>query len=118
MLRLPDIARGLGDKRLFKRYLDEFLEPAFYAVGESSQLCQVAAEQALQFLSEYLGPNIFRGRVEQLANPRYLNALEFALTGANDGVPRAPPSTVQGMEIAGGGRSRDGGMPSLGGTPT
>ena len=70
--RLPDCARGLDDKRTFKRYLDEFLDPLFYALddgGERSQLCAAAAENCARFLSGYLGPNIFRGRVEQ-ANPR------------------------------------------------
>ena len=72
--RLPDAARGLDDKRTFKRYVDEFLEPVFYALdaggtGDRSPLCAAAAENCVRFLSEYLGPNILRGRVEQ-ANPR------------------------------------------------
>ena len=63
------------DKRAFKAHLEDFVEPAFYccnmATDESAgigsgRLAAAAAEQCLTFLAQYLGPNILRGRVEQV----------------------------------------------------
>ncbi len=77
MRRLPDAAKCL-DKRTFKLYLEEFVEPAFYCcdLGDeaaagggasgSGRLAAAAAEQCLRFLSSHLGPNILRGRIEQV----------------------------------------------------
>ena len=37
----------------------------FYACESDNGLARAAGEQAVSFFSEYLGPNIWRGRVEQ-----------------------------------------------------
>ncbi|TRY75172.1 hypothetical protein TCAL_14582 [Tigriopus californicus] len=75
--RLPDMAERLG-KRYFKPYLEDFMDPIFYAFGSENALARVAAEHCLAYLSQWLGPNILRGRVEQV-DPKYLELLEQAM---------------------------------------
>ncbi len=140
MGRLPDVARAL-DKRTFKLYLEDFVEPAFYCCdmgldetggvggggggGGAGRLAAAAAEQCLRFLSSHLGPNILRGRVEQV-HPRYLATLDQILDD-DGGVPMdcspsfssssssSSSSAPVGIPMP----SRPGNYaPSLGGTPT
>lgn len=75
--RLPDIAERLG-KRFFKPYLEDFMDTIFYAFGSENALARVASEHCLAYLSQWLGPNILRGRVEQV-DPKYLDHLDQAL---------------------------------------
>ena len=93
--RLPAVAENLG-KRLFKPFLEEFMASShfcsfeeftklriaqdgiFYACESDNGLARAAGEQAVSFFSEYLGPNIWRGRVEQY-HPRLVSLLQFTL---------------------------------------
>ncbi|CAH1263660.1 Hypp2742 [Branchiostoma lanceolatum] len=82
--QLPVIGRGVN-KQLFKRKLEDFLDPIFYSLSSDNQLtCSAAAECLLQ-LSHFLGPNILRGRVE-MYNPHYLDEL--------DKITPAQPSSI------------------------
>lgn len=77
---LPHLARGLS-KRVFKTNLHLFLDSIFYALECENALTSSAASQCLSQLSQLLGPNILRGRVEE-HNPSYLRALDAnAFTG-------------------------------------
>ena len=73
---LPAVAQNLG-KRVFKgQFLEEFLDCLFYALDSRDHaLASAAASQCLEFLTEFIGPNILRGRVEQ-HNPRYLPLMD------------------------------------------
>ncbi|XP_040569978.1 uncharacterized protein [Lepeophtheirus salmonis] len=72
--RLPEIAKNL-EKKLFKPLMEHFIEPIFYALDSENQLASVAAEFCINELCNFLGLNIFRGRVEQF-NPSYLNTFD------------------------------------------
>ncbi|CAG0878691.1 unnamed protein product [Darwinula stevensoni] len=72
--RLPGIAQGLG-KKVFKSHLELFFDPIFYALGCENALACSAASHCLQQLSQFLGPKVLKGRVENY-NPSYLNQLE------------------------------------------
>ncbi|XP_078673655.1 uncharacterized protein LOC144912352 [Branchiostoma floridae x Branchiostoma belcheri] len=72
--QLPVIGRGVS-KQLFKRKLEDFLDPIFYSLSSDNQLTHSAAAECLQQLSHFLGPNILRGRVE-MHNPNYLDQLD------------------------------------------
>ena len=74
---LPLIAQNLG-KRAFKLYLEEFMDHIFYAAECENALASAAAFNCLKKLSDLIGPNIMRGRVEQF-HSRYLNILDDAL---------------------------------------
>ncbi len=116
MKRLPDLARGLG-KRPFKRHLESFMEPLFYSCECEHALARAAAVATTGFLSQWLGPNIFRGRVEQM-HARYLSTLDSVLTEPMD-VSHPPTQNVEGISIPGStGCGRLEFTPSLGGTPT
>ncbi|ESO94206.1 hypothetical protein LOTGIDRAFT_232463 [Lottia gigantea] len=80
--QLPGIARGLG-KRLFKMYIEMFLDSIFYSLKCDNILTSNAAIQCLLELNELIGPAIFRGRIEQY-DSRYLQEL-------NRVVPPAAP---------------------------
>ncbi|ROT82029.1 uncharacterized protein [Penaeus vannamei] len=71
---LPHMAKGLS-KRVFKSHLHLFLDAIFYALECENALTSSAASQCLTQLSQFLGPNILRGRVEE-HNPSYLRALD------------------------------------------
>ncbi|XP_045581052.1 uncharacterized protein [Procambarus clarkii] len=71
---LPLLGKGLG-KRVFKSHLRLFLDAIFYALECENALTSSAASQCLTQLSQFLGPNILRGRVEE-HNPSYLKALD------------------------------------------
>ncbi|KAG7166267.1 putative HEAT-like repeat-containing protein [Homarus americanus] len=71
---LSHLAKGLG-KRVFKGHLYLFLDAIFYALECENALTSSAASQCLTQLSQFLGPNILRGRVEE-HNPSYLKALD------------------------------------------
>lgn len=71
--QLPNVAKGVG-KRQFKQCLELFLEHLFYSLTCENILTSSAASQSLSLLSNFLGPNIFRSRVEQW-NPSYLHVL-------------------------------------------
>jgi hypothetical protein len=79
---LPGIAAGLG-KRRFKDYLEGFIEELVSDTESNRNIGQVenlrvVARDCLQALSRFLGPTIFRGRVE-LHSPSLLRALDAAL---------------------------------------
>lgn len=112
---LPIIAENLG-KRTFKgQFLEEFLDCLFYALdSQDHALASAAASHCVTFLSEFVGPNILRGRVEQY-NPQYLPLMETGTSRSfpgSSGVPGAPPSS---LPIPAEPRER---KTSLGGTPT
>ncbi|XP_041353501.1 uncharacterized protein LOC121371570 [Gigantopelta aegis] len=72
--QLANIAKGLG-KRPFKQHLEAFLDPIFYSLSCDNVLTSSTASNCIIELSNYLGPGIFRGRVEQY-NPDYLTQLD------------------------------------------
>lgn len=74
---IPVIAKGLG-KRVFKQYVESFFEMIFFSLTCENALTRTAAEECLRDLSQALGPNILKGRVEQY-NPSYVRNLEEAL---------------------------------------
>ena len=55
----------------------------FYACESDNGLARVAGEQAVAFLSEYLGPNIWRGRVEQY-HPRLVSLSDSKLVAIRE----------------------------------
>ncbi|KAF0313434.1 hypothetical protein FJT64_016037 [Amphibalanus amphitrite] len=65
---LPPLATGIG-KRCFKTHLHLLLDTIMYSLTCESQLAAEAGRCCVQQLSGLLGPNIFRGRVEN-HNPR------------------------------------------------
>ena len=71
---LPIIAKGIG-KKYFKPNLHLFFDSLFYSLESENALTASAASQCLNQLSQFLGPNILRGRVEEY-NPSYLRALD------------------------------------------
>lgn len=71
---LPALAKGLG-KRGFKSHLQLFIDAIFYSLECENALTSSAASQCLTSLSQFLGPNILRGRIEEY-NPNYLRALD------------------------------------------
>ena len=78
---LPVIGQNLG-KRTIKMYLEDFMDHIFYAAECENALAASAAYNCLKSLSELLGPNILRGRVEQF-HPRFLNILDDAMASGN-----------------------------------
>ena len=104
-------------KRNFKPYLEEFMEPLFYACESENLLARSAGEQTVQFLSGYLGPSILRGRVNNLGQPRYSAALERIMSAEQ---PMEVGGESGGMSIPVGlnKSSVGGGYSNLGGTPT
>jgi len=68
--QLPVIATNIG-KRNFKSSVELFLDPVFYGLECDVPLTVVAAEECLQKLSNFLGANILRGRIEN-HNPNYV----------------------------------------------
>ncbi|XP_071507896.1 uncharacterized protein [Diadema antillarum] len=71
--QLPILARNLG-KRHFKPHLELFFDIIFEALSSDSALTSNSASQCLDSLSNFLGPNILRGRIEQ-HNPAYLSKM-------------------------------------------
>ncbi|XP_043236112.1 uncharacterized protein LOC122388790 isoform X2 [Amphibalanus amphitrite] len=71
---LPPLATGIG-KRCFKTHLHLLLDTIMYSLTCESQLAAEAGRCCVQQLSGLLGPNIFRGRVEN-HNPSYLTTLD------------------------------------------
>ncbi|CAM9672855.1 unnamed protein product, partial [Discosporangium mesarthrocarpum] len=61
---LPVMAHSLG-KKVFKRHLDVFLKPLFDTLRSpsTSQLARHAAGNCIKELSAFVGPSIFRGRL-------------------------------------------------------
>jgi len=117
MKTLPIIGENLG-KRTLKMHLEEFMDHIFYTAECENALALTAAYNCLKRLSDILGPNIMRGRVEQF-HPRYLTILDEALAscqGPNigDGFPVSrlnQTSMSNSIPITNK-------QPSLGGTPT
>ena len=117
----PLVGQNLG-KRVLKMYLEEFLDHIFYSAECENALASSAAYDCLKKLSDLLGPNIMRGRVEQ-SHSRYITILDDALNpghgGAFDGRYPVPsmitsirPSTAVSIPTT---MNK---QPSLGGTPT
>ena len=69
----PVIAKGLT-KRIFKQYLEQFLNVVFYSLACENALTKSAAVECLQFLNNFVGASILRGRIEQY-NPTYMRLL-------------------------------------------
>ena len=61
---LPVIARHLG-KRLFKKYINDWLDPLFRSLQCGHQLEEAAALKAMISFSQFLGEGIFRGRLNE-----------------------------------------------------
>ena len=61
--QLPLIAERIG-KKMFKMYLEMFLDSIFDALKSDNQLTSAAAHDCLIKLADLLGHNILRGRVE------------------------------------------------------
>ncbi|GBN88208.1 hypothetical protein AVEN_233420-1, partial [Araneus ventricosus] len=74
---LPNLCKGIG-KRHFKQFLEMFLEDIFYSLTCENILTSSAASQCLTLLSNMLGPNILRARIENL-NPGYLKLMETSM---------------------------------------
>jgi len=68
--QLPTIAKGIG-KKPFKMYLEMFIDHLFDALDSDVALTSNSASQCLISLSQFLGPGIFRGRIENY-NSMYL----------------------------------------------
>ena len=116
MKTLPIIGGNLG-KRTLKMYLEEFMDHIFYTAECENALASSAAYNCLKNLSDILGPNIMRGRVEQF-HPRYLTVLDAAITsfqGPNMGEAHGTKFTPISMSIP---IPISNKQPSLGGTPT
>ncbi|GMH32577.1 hypothetical protein BSKO_00411 [Bryopsis sp. KO-2023] len=60
---VPEIAKNMG-KRAFKSHLELFLNPMFVSVKCGHQLEGAAAGRAIGMIRDYLGVNIFKGRLE------------------------------------------------------
>lgn len=81
------MCRSLG-KNVFKRHLEQFIEPLYYSLRCEHIACSGAATACVQDLAKQIGPNIFNGRVEQY-NPDYLDVfLDAARHGSVGGVPQ------------------------------
>ncbi|PSC73633.1 ARM repeat-containing [Micractinium conductrix] len=62
--QLPAIAEGLG-KKVFKPFLDEFLDPLFRSLTCGNRLCEAAAGRCIGSLRDLIGPGIFAGRLSE-----------------------------------------------------
>jgi len=76
---IPNIAKGLT-KRVFKKYLEQFFDLIFESATCDSALTKSAAFDCLEFLSQFLGPSILKGRIEQY-NPHHLKVLDQVSIG-------------------------------------
>lgn len=93
------ICQALG-KRVFKRHLQPFIEPMFDTARGSHQLSACAAADCIGFVNAFIGPSIFRGRLEpdQLflleSRPHIANAVTAALVraGRTPGPPALAPT--------------------------
>lgn len=88
--QLPVMAERLG-KRPFKRYLELFLDPLFMTLHENSacsNLAMHAAGGCASFLSRFLGPTIFRGRLDP-EQQRVIDTSPFVRIGGGM-MPPAP----------------------------
>lgn len=72
--QLPNVCKGIG-KKLFKQYLELFIDDIFYSLTCENILTESAASECLKLLSNMLGNSIFRARIENF-NPRYLAQLD------------------------------------------
>lgn len=70
--QLPHMCDALG-KRVFKQYLELFLDPIVFTVQGSHRLASFAARDCVVQLSHKIGPNIFLGRLQ--ANPAWVEVL-------------------------------------------
>ncbi|GBG24156.1 Hypothetical Protein FCC1311_003742 [Hondaea fermentalgiana] len=65
--QLVPLSQSLG-KRGFKRYLEGLLPLMIRSLADENQLVATASADLVMHLIRFLGPNIFRGRVEMLLN--------------------------------------------------
>mmetsp|Transcript_21650 Transcript_21650/g.42521 ORF Transcript_21650/g.42521 Transcript_21650/m.42521 type:complete len:703 (-) Transcript_21650:103-2211(-) len=65
--QMVPISQSLG-KRTFKRCLEELLPMVIQNLSSENQLVAAAAADLIMHLMRFLGPNVFRGRVEMLLN--------------------------------------------------
>ncbi|TMW67001.1 hypothetical protein Poli38472_012117 [Pythium oligandrum] len=70
--QLPLMCEALG-KRVFKQYLELFLDPMVFTLQGSNRLARFAARDCVAHLSKLIGPNIFLGRLK--ANPTWVEAI-------------------------------------------
>ena len=109
--RLPEIATNL-DKRYFKPHLE--LEVIFVCLEADNPQASAAGRDCLQTLSRILGPNILRGRVENL-DPALLPLHDRAMSGCPAQATLSRP--VAASQPIGIPRVNSCDSPSLGGTP-
>ena len=114
--KLDQIATNI-EKRHLKPHLE--LEVIFLCLEGSSPAARAAATDCLATLGRILGPNILRGRVENL-NPGLLALHDSVMGGAGWGSPPPPPAGLtpslpsQPRPIP---RANSSNFSSLGGTP-
>jgi hypothetical protein len=70
--QLPLMCEALG-KRVFKQYLELFLDPLVFTLQGSNRLAKFAAGDCVAQLSRQIGPNIFLGRLQ--ANPTWAETI-------------------------------------------
>ncbi|XP_054710418.1 uncharacterized protein LOC129220102 [Uloborus diversus] len=75
--QLPRICKGIG-KKIFKQYLEIFLDDIFYSLTCENILTSTAGSQCLSELSVLLGASILKARIESF-NPRFLELMESNL---------------------------------------
>jgi hypothetical protein len=61
--QMPSIAQAMG-KKPFKRHLEHLLEPLLYGLTCENRLAENAAAQTVTFIDEFIGHNIFVGRLQ------------------------------------------------------
>ena len=107
--RLDQVATNM-DKRHLKPHLE--LEVVFLCLEGDSPAARAAATDCLRTLSRILGPNILRGRVENL-NPGLLGLHDRVMSGPPPGLSR-PVLSSRPMAIP---TANSSNFTSLGGTP-
>lgn len=87
-VELPIIMKNIG-KKMCKRILQPFINPMFDSLTQTvSQACSRCAGACIAFINQFVGPSIFKGRLEPdqadllLKHPAILNAV---LPGTDDG---------------------------------
>ncbi|CAH0474012.1 unnamed protein product [Peronospora belbahrii] len=70
--QLPSMCEALG-KKVFKRYLELFLDPLVFTLQGTNHLAKFAARDCVVQISKQIGPSIFLGRLD--ANPVWKEVL-------------------------------------------
>lgn len=61
--QIPKMAQALG-KNVFKRHLEQILDPLVFTLNGNNRLAKFAAVQCVQQLNQLIGPVIFQGRIQ------------------------------------------------------